>query len=321
VNAGANNNDSEEYLIQKGDTLWDISDTKLEDTFLWPKLWSVNPHIDHPDLIYPGIKIRIPSREELMRMPHIPKKRVPLTRKFRKKSKLKKEPKQVKRKYIIDKNLFITSGWIDDRFPSIGTVSYSPEDRRVIGKGDIAYLNFSKVNEPSSSLTASKESINDQQFYIIRDLKIVKHPVTGDILGHQIKITGILKIIGSDSDMPKAIITDSFLDINIGDGLLPYEDLEPPFISDTARTPDINGHIVESHSNSLLSGEGDIIFLDKGQKDGIEQGDVYAVFSDPPTERPIGKIQVVLLKPTTSNAVILESVHEIVTGAKWGQIK
>jgi hypothetical protein len=121
--------------------------------------------------------------------------------------------------------------------------------------------------------------------------------------------------------MPKAIITDSFLDINIGDGLLPYEDLEPPFISDTARTPDINGHIVESHSNSLLSGEGDIIFLDKGQKDGIEQGDVFAVFSDPPTERPIGKIQVVLLKPTTSNAVILESVHEIVTGAKWGQIK
>lgn len=321
VNAGASNNDSEEYLIQKGDTLWDISDSKLEDTFLWPKLWSVNPHIEHPDLLYPGSKIRIPSREELMRMPPVPRKRVPLTRKYRKKGIHKKEPDQVKRRYIIDKNLFITSGWIDDGFPSIGTISHSPGDRRVLGKGDIAYLDFSKVKEPSLSLTVRDESKTNQQFYIIRDMKIVKHPVTRDILGHQIKITGILKIIGSDSNMPKAIITASFEDINIGDGLLHYKDLEPPFVPDTTRTPDISGHIVESHSNSVLSEEGNIIYLDKGQNDGIQQGDVYAIFSDPPTKRPIGKIQVVLLKPTTSNAVILESEYEIVTGAKWGRIK
>ena len=56
--------DTVEQIIKKGETLWDISDDKLEDTFLWPKLWNVNPDIDNPDFIYPGLKIIIPSREE-----------------------------------------------------------------------------------------------------------------------------------------------------------------------------------------------------------------------------------------------------------------
>jgi len=324
VHSGASNNDSEEYIIQKGDTLWNISDTELEDTFLWPKLWSVNPDIEHPDLIYPGSKIRIPSREELMRMPPIPKKRVPLTRKYRKKRAPKKDTLPLKREYIINKNLFITSGWIDDSYPSVGSISYSPGDRRILDKDDIAYLEFPKPKElppETVALSVQAESKINKQFYVIRDMKIVKHPITGDLLGHQIKIAGILKVIGFDSNMPKAVITDSFEDINVGDGLLPYEDLEPPFVPDIARTPDISGHIVETHNDSFLSEEGSIVFLDKGQNDGIEQGDVYAIFSDPPSERPIGRLQIVLLKPTTSNAVILESDHEIVTGSKWGGIK
>ncbi len=322
VNAGANNNDSEEYLILKGDTLWGISDAQLEDTFLWPKLWNVNPHIEHPDLIYPGIKIRIPSREELMQMQPAPPKQVPATRKAGKKRAHTRKA-QVKRKYIIDKNLFISSGWIDEGFPSIGTISYSPGDRTVIGRDDIAYLDFDTIEKPdiAVALIVRKETVINKQFYVIRDMKIVKHPVTGEILGHHIRIAGILKVIGSDSEMTKAIITSSFEDINIGDGLMPYEDLAPPFVPDMARTPDINGHIVESHTNSVLSDEGSVIFLDKGQIDGIIEGDIYTVFSDPPSKRPIGKIQVVLLKPTTSNAVILESDYEIVTGAQWGHLQ
>src|SRR4030067_2127685 len=56
----------EDYLIEKGDTLWDISDSKLQDPFLWPRLWKGNPQIKNPDLIYPGDKLKIPSREALM---------------------------------------------------------------------------------------------------------------------------------------------------------------------------------------------------------------------------------------------------------------
>ena len=48
------------YIIVKGDTLWDISNSFLKDPFLWPLIWKVNPYIANPDLIYPGQKIRIP---------------------------------------------------------------------------------------------------------------------------------------------------------------------------------------------------------------------------------------------------------------------
>lgn len=332
INVNASENESEEYIIQKGDTLWDISDTKLKDTFLWPKLWSVNPHVDNPDMIYPGLKIRIPSREELMRVSPLPVKRTAPQVKARKKP-FRKAPK-LKRQYVVDRNRFIASGWIDDGFPSVGKIIYSPGDRRVLGKDEIAYLQFSSDDYSSSSktknialsLVRSKEDIAGKdklgkEFYVIRNIKLVRHPVTDKKLGYQIRVVGVVKIIGQDSEMPKAKITRSFEDINVGDGLMPYKHLEPPLITDKIQTPAQKGYIVETHLNSVLSEEGTIIFLDKGQKDGVKPGDIYSVFSDSPTESPIGEIRVVLSKPTTSNAVVLESVHEILTGDKWGQKK
>ncbi|HSG52790.1 MAG TPA: LysM domain-containing protein, partial [Rheinheimera sp.] len=42
------------YVVKKGDTLWDISAMYLNEPWLWPQLWQMNPQIDNPHLIYPG---------------------------------------------------------------------------------------------------------------------------------------------------------------------------------------------------------------------------------------------------------------------------
>jgi hypothetical protein len=42
------------YVVKKGDTLWDISALYLNEPWLWPQLWQMNPQVDNPHLIYPG---------------------------------------------------------------------------------------------------------------------------------------------------------------------------------------------------------------------------------------------------------------------------
>ncbi len=302
----------EEYVIEKQDTLWDISGNRLEDAFLWPKLWSVNPHIENPDLIYPGTKIIIPTREELLRMTAPPLRPVPAARE---KSVKKPERKTVwkytpvmKKKFIIDKRLYISSGWIADRFPGIGTVTHSPKSQQMSSKNDIVYI---KLKEKGSE---------GGRFFIIRNIKTVRHPESGKKVGHQVRVVGILEITGTDDNMTRAKIVESYEAVQIGDGLIAYHEMEAPRIPDSARAPDINGYIIESHINSYLIGEGDIIFLDKGEKDGIQVGDVFRVISGPPARRAIGKIQIVSLKPKTSGAVLLQSDQEITIGDRWGQV-
>ncbi len=336
-----------EYIIKQGDTLWDISNALFRDPFLWPFIWKANPSIDNPDLIYPGNKLVIPSLEPIERAMEAPKEELvekqapeqkPEAAKAPEKKPLResiasaavKKPKpaqpapaaeeaapagsrlilpEEQAKPIIDKYAMLSAGFINDE-ESAGEIVGSAENKTNVGYDDVVYV---KAKNPAGM------NIGDK-LLIYTPLDRVKHPVTGNRIGRLIRGLGILQITAKDpsADVLTARISLSFSEIEEGSQLTPYQ--EPTLVYQPAekRSKDISGYIVEVTDQRTITGQIDIVYLDKGSADGVDAGDRFLVYTEPAErgfpKKMIGEVQVFLVKNRTSTAVVQNSKDTMTKG-------
>ena len=311
--AFAETQEMKEHKVVKGDTLWDITQTELNDPFLWPKVWKENPWIENPHWIYPNQIIKIPlylsqkeNREE--ETASKPATAFQETAKEEQaapepaKEEVKNEAAQIIKQPLINNNLLMVSGYISDTVPGVGQIVDSPSQKIIFGNDDLVDVS---VDRPAQA---------GDKFYVIKASGPVEHPITGKEIGYVITIGGIAEIVKIKNGETMAKITKSFREIDKGDRLYPCYDIESPMTTGHFRSPDINGMIIATANNMILQSMLDIIYIDKGCKDGIEVGDMFRTIEVNAQTVPNGVIQVINCMSHTATAIIKQSSMPVSPG-------
>jgi hypothetical protein len=124
----------------------------------------------------------------------------------------------------------------------------------------------------------------------------------------------------------KAIITDTFLEIEPGAALLPYANKKKEVVL-KAPEVDLSGYIVETKSGIQAIATGDIAYIDLGERQGAKPGNVLYVvraakveidyFSKSDYDLPVDVIGAVIIVETaenTSTALVIKSIDTIYKG-------
>jgi hypothetical protein len=196
----------------------------------------------------------------------------------------------------------LRGGYISWEVPNSGEIIGSPGNRIVLGNGDEAYIRGAETLK-----------VGDK-FYIVRNTGIVRHPDTDEKMGYQIRILGILEVERVGIADITARIIRGYDDIEVGDLLDNYYEVEPVFLTSKAREPEIEGFVVASTNMRLLNGLLDVVFIDRGRKDGLEPGDMFATLAPGTPDRANGVLRVISMRDETATIVVLTSIWDVGIG-------
>lgn len=332
------------HTVVPKDTLWDISKKYLTDPFKWPNLWKNNAYIKNPHLIYPGnvIKITPDGIEAVEAKEGGAEKGLPvvtLSGDDKGEKVVVLEPEAgaegeaaraadgaaaAKQASDTEKSIkaptakIVRKGFITDTEPAtIGAVVSSKEDKHNIFHGDYVYLSIKE-----------KDKVKAGDRYLIYAIDgEVDHPVTGKRIGRIIDALGVIRIT-STGGVPEGVVEVSYKEITPGALLTEYREPAKE-IAVTRASKDVNGVVLASLEGTEQLSTGDILYIDKGAKDGLKAGNLLRVYREkekeaadpvnkrkyielPPTE--LGTIMVLEEGETASSCVVVKSLKQINVG-------
>ena len=249
------------YTIQKGDTLWGISQRFITDPLYWPNLWANNPFIRNPHLIYPGQKVAIydgrlellpgyqQQQEKTAAVIEQPKEELPV-------------PEEVLTfKAYGDINSFISTAALEKAGRIVDTV----DNRIMMTQGDEVFI----------QMTDNTAEVGSE--YSVFSLgKMITHPQTNKKIGYQVTWRGQVQLTAAHEQVYSGTITRAVGEITRGTILLAIPEQQTTIILQRAQQP-LDGYIIAAHPEKLTFAQHDICYIDKGSDDGLAIGNMLTI--------------------------------------------
>ena len=298
------------YVVQQGDTLWDIANKFLKEPWQWPSSLQrqENETGGNPAPLFPGDLLVVTSDRRIKTVRVKPRVRAhPLDRA------IPTIPPHIIEPFL-NASLIVKPGEME----KFGHVVGGVDDELVMGKYNDFYAR-------------GLEDIRAQKYRIFRAGQPLRHPQTGELLGIEGIHVGEAEMVRWADDTARLRISNSEQEVVPGDRLVPMEDEPPlPYYQPRAPAPDLTGWIIYAPRGVKEAGKYDIVIVTGGRADGIEEGHVLkAIFHrgarvDPVTgeqyqvpDEASGLLMVINVFDRVSYALIIQSNRQIALGDAW----
>jgi hypothetical protein len=269
------------YTVKKGDTLWDISGMYLKQPWRWPELWGMNlEEIRNPHLIFPGQVLyleKIGDRARLRTSRGGAGENVEVVR----------LTPQVRSSPVADALSSVNMNLIEpflneavifetNALQDAPRIVATTEDQVLLARGNLAYAIDGKLGPGT-------------EYRIFREPRPLTDPTTNEVLGYEAVFLGTADYLrpGETRDLGSGrtevipatlMVTGARREIGAGDRLAPV----PPrqFVNYVPHAPQspIDGQIVSIYGEGLTAGKGQIVSLNRGAADGMQLGNVLALW-------------------------------------------
>ena len=250
------------HVVQEGDTLSGLCQYYYGDMYLWPKIWSYNPHITNAHWIFPGDRIRLTDPFETA---------VGATDGGLAYAETY-DPRQVSNQtYLLERYAFIDEEEIDKSMEVIG----GGDAAIMMATLDTAYIGYKPENPPIPGERLSVYRKKKPVYDIKVKGKKQKHK-QGKRIGWLVEVVGEVYVKSVADKSAEAEVVEAVRPIERGQRV---GELKTRFtrVSPTPNEVTINGLVVETIRDQEINGEAQFVIINIGAQDGVRRGNTIDV--------------------------------------------
>jgi len=328
------------HTVERGDTLWDITETYLGSAWIWPSVWKDNGEISNPHVISPGDHIWITEREmrrltdeevSQIRFPdelHAEDGEEPAAQDAQDATPDgSSKPEAYDPFAALDRSGRDLQQVIE--FPGLHRMGFlSPTEldgaAAILGSHDENYW-ASQERRTIIGIGEGRVHVGDL-FTVFRTRRRVDHPLTGETLGYLVDRLGTAEVTEIHAESSFVRIVNSYSEIEPGDRLIPFEGEPKEFVTVFGGEPQ-DGIVVGMPMHRQYALRGDIIVLDCGSDAGVVVGNEFELYRsgkevrDPVTtaktlvpDDVIGRVVVLKTSPTSSLVLLTDADRPVSIG-------